>query len=464
MNKLTNTLPNFVIDPKAEALLQSVHLTRKARHEPNTFIETCFTDTHGRRLTQAHLHRDLQAFLTQHPKAIVELPRDHGKSTQVCMRVLWELGRDAGLRIKIICASEALAAERSRFIREAIEQNLWVRLVFPHLLPDHPWGDVRFSVVRPGRVIGPSVMAVGIGGASTGSRADLLICDDIVDVRSVSSRAERDRVKQLFRDNLMNLLEPEGRFWGLCTPWHRDDLNAELKRNTAYGLFHRSIDEHDTPIWPERWPTAALKQRQAEIGAVSYARGYRLLPLAEQELFIRPEMIHFWQVTEPADRLIIAIDPAVATHAQADATGIVILAQVKHEVHCRHATRQRINVPTLMEQLAQMTHDWQPDAIIFEANAAFRGIADVMVRHTSFGNRLQTVTHHRDKASRIAAFSVPVQNGLFKLHGESGQVPPSQQALFDEMTTFPVAEHDDLLDAAAFGTEWLMKSQAPRVF
>jgi len=26
-------------------------------------------------------------------RALVELPRDHGKSVQVCIRVLWELGR-----------------------------------------------------------------------------------------------------------------------------------------------------------------------------------------------------------------------------------------------------------------------------------------------------------------------------------------------------------------------------------
>ena len=52
----------------------------------------------------------------------------------------------------------------------------------------------------------------------------------MVDVRALHSRAERDRVADYFHDNLMNLLEPDGRFWGLFTPWHPDDLNARLKR------------------------------------------------------------------------------------------------------------------------------------------------------------------------------------------------------------------------------------------
>jgi phage terminase large subunit-like protein len=32
------------------------------------------------------------------------------------------------------------------------------------------------------------------------------------------------------------------------------------------------------------------------------------------------------------------------------------------------------------------------------------------------------------------------------------------------MTTFPAGEHDDLLDAAAFGTEYLLNKPEPRVW
>ena len=437
---------------------------RKARRDPDAFVEACFTDAQGRFLRQAALHREVQRFLTATPRGLVELPRDHGKSTQLCARVLWELGRDPGLRVKIVCASEALAAERARFLRQAVQDNPWVKLVFPNLKPSRPWGDTRFSVARPGEVIGPSVTAVGVGGASTGARADLLICDDIVDVRSVASRAERARVKQLFRDNLMNLLEPTGRFWGLCTPWHRDDLNAELKRNPAFGVFRRAVDEHLTPVWPERWPREALEARRAEIGTVSFARGYRLVAVADEELMIPAAWVRFWDTEVPAERTIIAVDPAVATHAKADATGIAVLAKCGPEVRCLHALRKRVNAPDLLTLLADLDAAVKPDAVVLEANAAFRGLADVMIRHTSFGPRLQTVVQHKAKAARVAAFSVPVQNGLFKLKGAGGVCDPGQRELLDEMTSFPVGEHDDLLDAAAFGTEWLLKHGEPRVW
>jgi len=96
-----------------------IELARRSRLDPVWFATFCFTDPGGRPLRPAAIHRDLQTFLTDHPRALVELPRDHGKSVQVCIRLLWELGRNPGLRIRIVCATEALAAERGRFMRDA---------------------------------------------------------------------------------------------------------------------------------------------------------------------------------------------------------------------------------------------------------------------------------------------------------------------------------------------------------
>ena len=82
----------------------------------------------------------------------------------------------------------------------------------------------------------------------------------------------------------------------------------------------------------------------------------------------------------------------------------------------------------------------------------------------------------RQNASRF----LMVQNGTFRLKGlgkppHPGRLPrsggeresavdPGQQALFDEMTTFPVGEHDDLLEAAATETEYLLRRREPQVF
>lgn len=139
-----------------------------AKADPSTFLEFCFADPAGHSLQQAPVHRELQAFLTARRKGLIELPRDHGKSVQVCGRIVWELGHNPALRVKLVCATDALAAERTRFLRDAVATNPRVRMVFPDLLPADPWAADSFTVRRPADAIGPTVAAFGLGSGATG--------------------------------------------------------------------------------------------------------------------------------------------------------------------------------------------------------------------------------------------------------------------------------------------------------
>ena len=157
-------------------------MIRRARTDPCAFLPLILQGRAAGFSPTAAVHRELQQHLSRHRCALVEMPRDHGKTMQVCLRVIWELGNNPNLRIKIVCASEAIALDRSRFLRQQIERNPLVRQVFPRLMPAYPWQAEAFTVARRPGILGPSVMAFGVGGSSTGTRADLLVCDDIVDV------------------------------------------------------------------------------------------------------------------------------------------------------------------------------------------------------------------------------------------------------------------------------------------
>ena len=52
-----------------------------------------------------------------------------------------------------------------------------------------PWAANAFTIRRPAHVIGPTVAAYGIGAGSTGTRADLLVCDDVVDVSALAQQS-----------------------------------------------------------------------------------------------------------------------------------------------------------------------------------------------------------------------------------------------------------------------------------
>ncbi len=443
-------------------------LVQLSRFEINEFIETCFTDASGAPVKQGEVHRAVQAFLGAHPKGLVEMPRDHGKSFQVCCRVLWELAKNPGLRVKIVCATDAVAAERSRFLRDTITLNPRVRAAFPELRGARPWTAGAFTIARAAQTIGPSVAAFGVGTGSTGTRADLLICDDVVDVRALHSRAERERVADYFTNNLMNLLEPDGRFWGLCTPWHSDDLNARLRKSAAYPVLRLPVGPNFEPVWPEKWPAERLRARKDEIGSASFARGYRLVPIADDETPIRSAWIRFWNGEDARDVTVLSIDPAVSASARADRSALVVLGctalDSAPEVRVLACTARRVPTPHLVELIDELDRQWNPAVILFETNAAFLGIKELLARQAKFGPKLKGVTQSADKGSRVAAFSVAVENGAFRLKGKDGVVDSGQQELFNEMTTFPFGEHDDLIDAAATGCAFLLDRRAPRIW
>lgn len=433
--------------------------------DPNLFLEFCLTDSSGFTIRQAAIHRELQSFLSEHPRALVELPRDHGKTTQVCGRILWELGRNPNLRVKILCATDAVAAERGRFLLHAIGSNDRLHGVFPNLWPGEPWSGHAFTVQRSAGVIGPSVSAVGIGAGSTGTRADLLICDDIVDVKAITGRAARDRARLEFENNMLNLLEPDGRFWGLSTPWHGDDLNARLKKNGAYALFRRAIDEQLTPVWPEKWTRERLGNRRLEIGEAAFARGYHLLPVAESDVLIPAAWLQFWQPPMPAcDTIVLAIDPAVSERATADATAMVVLGKKEGTVYCLAAAAYRVSTPDLFPLVETADRLWRPDTIWIESNAAFAGLRDLLKESKQFGPKVRGGASRDKKANRLRTLSVRIRRGEFLLMGEGSAVDPTQRELAEELTTFPFGEHDDLADAAAMGTEYLFGIPEPRVW
>jgi hypothetical protein len=443
--------------------------------DPGQFLQRCLLEVDGGAWNWGWVHEEVQEFLSCYSHALVALPRDHGKTTQVCGRLVWELGRMSELRIKVVCATEAIATERGRLLREWLERQEGPRdEVFPDLRPDRPWRSRTLQVERWQRILGPSVATFGVGGGSTGTRADLLVCDDIVDVRAIRSRVVREWVCSYFHENLLNLLEPEGRCWLLFTPWHRDDLGARLQKSLMYGLLRRAVTHALDPVWPGRWDQSRLQARRLEVGSTAFGRGYRLVPIPEGETLLRPAWVRYWEEPAPLEQVILAVDPAVSRSATADRSALVVLGRVRRhdphlawsegvEVRVLACTARRVDTPELLQLLEQWDQQWHPAVILFESNAAFAGLRDLFVRHSLFGGRLKSIVHTADKASRFAAFSVAVENGIFRLHGDGqGQPEISQRELYDEMISFPCGEHDDLLDAAAMGCSYLLHRPEPR--
>jgi len=260
---------------------------------PNSFIEHVFTDPRTKRpFRQADIHRQWHAHIDAHPRALILAPREHGKTDQLAVgRVLWALGRDPDVRVKLVCEDDGTARKRLVAIRAHIERNERLHQVFPNLRK-HPdledWGRIQFTVARRSMDKEPSVEAAGVMSSAVGGRADLLVFDDVVDLRnSIAQPSLREVVKETFYNVWLNLLVQDGRALYVATPWHADDLTAELRKSSGWGVLEHPIDESFTPVWPEAWSTERLEQRSREIGSLAFARGFRLVPMADEDAMFR---------------------------------------------------------------------------------------------------------------------------------------------------------------------------------
>lgn len=66
------------------------------------------------------------------------------------------------------------------------------------------------------------IVGLGIGTSITGKHADVVVTDDIVNVKDRTSQAERERTKRAYME-LQNIKNRGGRIINTGTPWHKDD-------------------------------------------------------------------------------------------------------------------------------------------------------------------------------------------------------------------------------------------------
>ena len=132
----------------------------------------------------------------ENKKFILQAFRGIGKSFITCAFVVWSLWRDPQLKILIVSASKERADANSIFIKNIIDLLPFLAELKPR--PGHRDSVISFDVGPANPDHSPSVKSVGITGQLTGSRADIIIADD-VEIPSNSATMEQAASKGEFQ-------------------------------------------------------------------------------------------------------------------------------------------------------------------------------------------------------------------------------------------------------------------------
>lgn len=191
---------------------------------------------------------DIAEYLQHGPRReVIEAFRGVGKSYITSAFVVHQLLLDPECKVLVVSASKNRSDDFSTFTQRLINDMP----VLHHLKPreEQRASKISFDVGPAGPSHSPSVKSVGITGQLSGSRADIIVADDIEIPNNSATQMMREKLAEAVKE-FDAVLKPDGRIIYLGTPQTEMSLYEELP-NRGY----------DARIWPARYPSEAVRSR-----------------------------------------------------------------------------------------------------------------------------------------------------------------------------------------------------------
>ena len=190
------------------------------------------------------LQYDMCKYLQHGPKrSVIQAFRGCGKSWLTSVFVIHQLLLDPKKNVLVVSASKNRSDDFSTFCQRLINDMP----ILAHLKPkeDQRFSKIAFDVGPSGASHAPSVKSLGITSQLTGSRADIIVADDIEVPNNSQTQGMRDKLDESVKefDSILKPLDA-ARIIFLGTPQCEDSIYTKL---TERGYQAR--------VWTAQYPT-----------------------------------------------------------------------------------------------------------------------------------------------------------------------------------------------------------------
>ena len=249
----------------------------------------------------------------------------------------------------------------------------------------------------------------------------------------------------------------------------------------GYNWFSRIFDEAENQDDWERWqkptntnplvPLDELDIAKKEIGSFLYSQEYEAQFIEQTGGLFKPEWFKYYkknvyqdynekgyletkvmylfdnkQVNHNDLRIITTVDLATSTKESADFTVVCTLGIDKNQnVFVLDLIRRKMEAPDVLKLLEAVYEKWLPSVIGVESAGYQLALIQMAKRQTSLP--IVKLKADRDKFSRALPLSAKMESGIVYYPNESVWYSDLEK----EMLQFPAGEHDDQVDALAYG-------------
>ncbi len=254
----------------------------------------------GRFFLTSHFHKDMCDWLQRCPpfRKMLLMPREHAKTAIVSgglpAHILVQPAEGniyfpglEGSECRILLSGETatMAQKNLRVVQSIFMENKLFRAFWPHRCWENEresqqWNNDGIIIPRKNEWPDPSIRAVGVGGAVTGARPNVMIKDDLTTLEAANSEVVMDMAIEwhVASRALLDKYEIESGLQSLefiaATRWAVYDLCSYIMDNDpsveVNGEEYHRIIRDGKILWPEKYTMEDIDQLRHEHGTNFY--------------------------------------------------------------------------------------------------------------------------------------------------------------------------------------------------
>ena len=266
------------------------------------------------------------------------------------------------------------------------------------------------------------LLGLGIKTSITGKHADLVITDDIVNLKDRISKAERDLTKASYME-LQNIKNRTGRILNTGTTWHKEDCISIMPNQHVYDCYSTGLITRNK-----------LEEIRQSMTPSLFAANYELKHIADADaLFTNPQFINEKELIYNG---ICHID---ASYGGADGTAFTIIKQ-RDDGFIVLGKRWNKHVDDCLDEIELLKEMYLGGSISCERNGD-KGYLAKQLRNR--GNVVDDYDEHMNKYIKISTY---LRSNWGKIKFLEDTDPEYINEILDYTED---AEHDDSPDSLA---------------